>query len=261
MKDILLTVVVMGVTLTGGFRSAASGLPQSVTKHIELANFPNPPVEILSVKLGNKLLDNEEKFVATADWTSKLEVTVKNVSERPVSFIEIFLYTPGDTDEAMAVFNAFLEFKSGNGVDAAPPGQNVKLKHRSAHGNILDSRPARIQINRVEWENDPVNVWLGGEMWIRSPDGTYSKPPKAMTRYGHPSKRSPAAAVHHVRAVAAPTPMLTYCNVDAAPSQAIAVTRVLVRNAWRIVTFKLLPPVPGAYLTATTNFRMLRWTA
>lgn len=188
MKHAWLTGVVATVSiLVAVLCFVSTGSSQTVSKRIELANFPNPPVEILSVKLGNKELDNEELFVPTPDWTSKLEVTVKNVSTRPVSFVAIYLYAPGDTDDAEATFGTTLEFWAHDGVAPIQPGENAKLKHTFTHGNILDSGPARIQVDKVEWENDPVNVWMGGKMWIIGPNGEYSRAPKGTARYVSPS--------------------------------------------------------------------------
>jgi hypothetical protein len=146
---------------------------QSSSKKLIIRSFKNPPVEIVSIKLNGRTLKSNDSFSPSSDWTSNLEVTVKNVSEQIVTGVEVSLYAEKVDAADVATFNTDLTFgapRSFTPVFLPPDGMAV-LSHTFTHGDIFDFDYASIVVQRVYTKNDNTFIWSAGRMLRRSPDG------------------------------------------------------------------------------------------
>ena len=85
MVSISAAASVMAWTLSAHFGQSA----QSTEKVIEKEFTRNEVVEIGEIKVSQKAVDYGKAFAADDEWLSKVAVRVKNISNRPIVFLEI----------------------------------------------------------------------------------------------------------------------------------------------------------------------------
>jgi hypothetical protein len=166
---------------------------QSTSKKLTVVSFKSPPVEILRIKLNGKILKPNDSFTPTSDWTSNLEVTVKNVSEQPVSCVQVLLYS--DKVDAAEVMTFNTDFTFGAPKSDVPvfiqPNETVVLSHTWTYGDIFDFSSASIVVQYVYWNNDETTYWGAGRILHKGQDGNYYAEPRPSAKYTLP-KNIPA---------------------------------------------------------------------
>lgn len=85
--------------------STVSG-QQGHTKTLTVGHFKHEPVEVVSTKLCGATVTPRTAFTIGDDWTKDLEITIKNVSEQPVSYVNVLLYTPADEGSNQMISNS-----------------------------------------------------------------------------------------------------------------------------------------------------------
>ena len=167
----------------------------------DFTNIPMP-VEILSIKLRGRDVRPGEKIQGDDDWLRGLSFTLKNISDKPIAFIDIGLRFPQP--------NGFVVYSLNYGVDssrgerraessppAIQPGEAVHLvlskerykvfQHVLAQGGASSSfDTATYYVERVSFEDEPDVIWEGGNLKRRDPNrptefnviGRYALPTK-----------------------------------------------------------------------------------
>jgi hypothetical protein len=71
------------------------GFGQQVKERVvEQKLYKDQPVEIVAVRVKGVSIESERKFAGDRDWLNGMTVTVKNVSDRPASYICVLVGTP-----------------------------------------------------------------------------------------------------------------------------------------------------------------------
>lgn len=174
---------------------------QGPTKTLTVGHLKNEPVEVVSIKLGGVTVTTGTPFTVGDDWTKDLEITIKNVSEQPVSYVSVLLYTPADEGSRQMISNSHYELGSRPDSDGPAsflqPNETAKLVHRFTHGNLRHPRPAQILFQQVFWNNDKWLMWETGKLKRRvSEDQMIYKPiPPSGARYNFPKGYVPSLAL------------------------------------------------------------------
>lgn len=160
------------------------------------------PVEILSIKLHGREVQPGEKIKGDDDWLRGLSFTLKNISDKPVAYIDIGLLFPQPKGVVVYSLNYGVDFPRGDrrGESSPPaiePGETVDLvltKDRYkvfqrilAQGGAASSfDTAKYYIGRISFENEPDVIWESGNLKHRDPNqptefyviGRYALPAK-----------------------------------------------------------------------------------
>ena len=67
---------------------------QAEQKVVEYHPMPNQPVELVSVSAAGKEIKFNESFVDDVEWMKNLKFTLKNRSDKPVVYVELYLDFP-----------------------------------------------------------------------------------------------------------------------------------------------------------------------
>lgn len=142
----------------------------------------NEPVKILRVKNGKRLIGLGGKFSDGDDWLKSLTVRVKNVSSKPITFIELELHfpAPGDSDtDAVPVFPLTFGQASPPKAGVAHtssgvmPGQfvDIALSDSAYEGlmQLLGNKSANVAeliLREVHFSDD--TKWVAGQHLERS---------------------------------------------------------------------------------------------
>lgn len=144
------------------------------------------PVEIVSIKLDGKEVQPGEKIRGDDDWLQGLSFTLKNISDKPISYVAVGL--PFKRPKGVVVFTLSygVDFSRGEPRRGSSPptiqsGQTVDLVlTRERYPNFLDilalggaSRSfdfAQYFVERVCFEDDPDVIWEGG--YLKRRDAT-----------------------------------------------------------------------------------------
>lgn len=218
MKSLMFaSLLSVGLVFVSGPTTAPTGPFLTNKKHLELNNFPNPPVEIETIKFDGKVITSADEFTATADWPKKLEVTVRSASDEPISYLKIMVT---ETVDDVDVFDSVLEYRAEEGGGPVWFKQTATLKDATTGGDPTSSRPAKICVYAVHWLNDDTRIWVGGKILLKQPDGRYFQAPKPQARYQFPKGFNPNPKTIPTTAklpepVAMPSPIFTYCDTTA----------------------------------------------
>lgn len=148
------------------------------------------PVEIVSIKINEKDIQPDEKIMGDDTWLQGLTFQFRNVSGRPVSYINVVLRFPTEK----AVLGYFLNYgvDSSNGEKRRrehplpiQPGQTVDLtltkQKYPGFLFILDQGKvphnfdvANYYIETVCFEDDPDLIWQGEHLRRRSASSVYT---------------------------------------------------------------------------------------
>ena len=77
----------------------ATVFAQESERTIKRKTWRNEPLEILSVKIKGKKVDFNQAFLSQNDWFSRLTVSVKNISNKTINFIDLTLIFPSSNEE------------------------------------------------------------------------------------------------------------------------------------------------------------------
>ncbi len=192
-------VLCFAVLMCGQLASAQAN------RDIRVSHWPNAPVEIQSIKLGEITIQRGDKLRAVEGWQNDLTIVVKNVSDRPVSYVSVLLIVKNPTPDFVG------DIEHGFGVDPnydrrsesmIAPGETAPLTLVNAAGDFQTNDPIIVQVNRVFWDNDPALMWASGKLHSRTnTDPLRYTPVEAtpITRYISPA---PARALFMQLAVA-----------------------------------------------------------
>ncbi len=143
------------------------------------------PVEIVSMKVNGKEIQAGEKISGNDDWLRGLTFTLKNISDKPISYISMGLRV--DRPTRLLVYNLDFGFDPSSGAyrSQSPrrilPGESMDLVlTKDKYGvflNMLDvgefSRSfdvAQYYVQRVRFENEMDVIWEGGNLKRRDPN-------------------------------------------------------------------------------------------
>src|SRR4030095_11905569 len=144
------------------------------------------PVEIVFVKLNGKEVKPGEKIKGDDDWLEGLSFSLKNISNRPIAFVDVGLQFPQPQGFVVYSLNYGVDFSRGEPRrEASPPplqpGGSLDLvltKERyhvvlnilaqAGASNSFDIAPYYIE--RVCFEDDPDVIWEGGYLKRRDPN-------------------------------------------------------------------------------------------
>lgn len=79
-------------TRTPGLTGKAVG--QTQERLLKKSTFPNEPMKIVKIIVKQKAIEANKKFSEEDDWLKSLTITLKNVSDKPIVFIEVSLNFP-----------------------------------------------------------------------------------------------------------------------------------------------------------------------
>jgi hypothetical protein len=160
------------------------------------------PLEIVSIKLEGKDVQPGEKIKGNDDWLRGVSFTLKNISVKPIAYVDVGLRFPQP--------DGFVVYSLNYGVDcsrgaskrepsppAIQPGESLDLvltKERYevflyvlAQGRASSRDTAVYSILRVCFENEPDVIWEGGFLKRRDPN--QSSKFDIIERYVLPIKR------------------------------------------------------------------------
>ncbi len=143
------------------------------------------PVEILSIRLNGKDVQPGEKIKGTDDWLQGLSFTLKNISDKPIAYVDIGLQFPQPRGFVVYSLNYGVDYSRGerrreSSPPAIQPGETLKLvltkekypifQRILAQGGASSSfDTAKYFIGRVSFENEPDVIWEGGNLKQRDP--------------------------------------------------------------------------------------------
>ena len=118
------------------------------------------PIQLVSLEVGDKVLDNENKVLADEDWLKNLELNLKNTSSKTIVYIKVFLQieAQGKMQHPLRIPLTFGQalltktFKSSNDktIDIAKklkPNESIKL---SIKPSLFDSSSQFIENNEIK---------------------------------------------------------------------------------------------------------------
>jgi hypothetical protein len=189
MKNILrgfaLSAIVLLMLATSAQTFAQQVRSRSLAPAFEFTNI-QMPIEIVSIKLNGKEVQPGEKIEADDDWLLGLSFTLKNISDKPIAFIEIGLRFPQPNGFVVYSLNYGVDFSRGEprregSPPAIEPGEtfNLALSKEKYPGfqrilalggasKSFDSVPYHIA--RICFEGESDIIWEGGNLKRRDPN-------------------------------------------------------------------------------------------
>lgn len=144
------------------------------------------PVEILSIKLNGKEIQQGEKIMGDDDWLQGLSFTLKNISDKPIAYIEVGLKLSRPGSFVVYILNYGVNYPHGesrraSSPPAIQPGQTLNLVLTKEKYPIFLSVLAQggasrsfdtvsYYLNRVSFEGEPDVIWSGGNLTRRDPN-------------------------------------------------------------------------------------------
>ena len=162
------------------------------------------PVEIVSVKLNGRAVEPGEKVMGGDDWLRGLSFTLKNISDKPLAYVEVGLRFPhpeGFFDYILyyGVDSSRGEHRREQSPPAIQPGGAVdlaltnekypgflRLLDRVGAARSFDTAP--YYVSRVCFEGEPDIMWAGGMLMRRDPNQPAEF--KVVGRYAPPGKQN-----------------------------------------------------------------------
>jgi hypothetical protein len=183
---------------------------------VEHVVYKDQPVEIIAVKVKGSPIKPKQKFPGEKDWLAGMTVTVKNVSDQPVSYISVIVGAPYIENGERITATTQLQYGAMPLFPGEPPrppnpavrkplpqGQTAELtlvkEHRDQlywllqrHNASTDIRELSVRLYQVFFAGDDDATWLTGRMYRRDPDnpwrwiradapGSWKQPDKAKT--------------------------------------------------------------------------------
>lgn len=161
------------------------------------------PLEITSVKLNGKDVQPGEKIKGDDDWLRGLTFTLKNVSARPIAYVEVALRFPQPQGFVAYVLSYGVDLSRGDHrVESSPPaiqpGGTVDLvltkekypgflRILALGGAARSFDTAPYYIERVCFEGEPDMIWSAGMLKRRDPNQPTEF--KVTERYALPARQ------------------------------------------------------------------------
>lgn len=160
----------------------------SEERSIEKTEWPGEPIKIEEVKVKGRPVGLGAKFTEEDDWLSGLTIKVKNISDRPVVFLDVALVFPRPDAREPAASDHLLygryPLAPGQAAPEAPavgqpplqPGATAELALTDYEGTrrFLDQTNYPAAVTRLEIEISDVyfdqnTKWSGGQIFRRDP--------------------------------------------------------------------------------------------
>lgn len=162
---------------------------QEAERTVKRKIWSNEPIEIQAVKINGTKVDFNQVFLANNDWFSGLTVSVKNISNKNIVFINLaVIFPPPDESTEAArkqLFYGQAPLAAGETDDEPPPINQPPLTPTATATLILDDysdtrsflsesdQPQSIKEVQIEvWEviYDDGTMWTGEELHRRNPN-------------------------------------------------------------------------------------------
>jgi len=179
----------LGIALVGLGLYGIVRPQEEVRKKLTVHHFKDEPLEILSIKLRGTELRLDKDMVSQDDL-KELVVTVKNISEKPISLATIFIVSASDKDEVMP--STGLIFNPGKDGPMLQPDEVTTMKWRYSSGDASIGKEWQLQLDEVIWDHDASVKWSSGFMLERVEDGKYYPRKKPLAKYNYPKGFSPS---------------------------------------------------------------------
>lgn len=158
---------------------------RQLTPAFDLINI-QMPVEIISMKLNGKEVKPGEKIKGDDDWLKGLSFTLKNISDRPIAYVDIGIRFPHSRGFVVYSLNYGVDYSRGEprrtySPPAIQPGETLELvltkEKYSVFLNILaqggasrsfDNAPYYVE--RICFEDETDVIWEGGYLKRRDPN-------------------------------------------------------------------------------------------
>ena len=146
------------------------------------------PVEIVSVKLKGSGVAPGQKIKGDDDWLKGVSFTLKNISDKPIAYVEVdlrFEPSQGEVRTIVFVLSYGVDYSRGlsrSGSSPLPiqPDQTVDLvltderypnflQMLSLGGKLRSFEVVPYSVGRVCFEDDPNIIWEGGYLKRKSP--------------------------------------------------------------------------------------------
>lgn len=183
----MVSLLVVSVSM---YVSTFDGLAgQGKEREIKKLNWPKEPVKIGKLKTKEGVVGFGEKFRADDDWMKGLTFSVKNTSEKTITYLEIELNFPRDkgAQEEPEAHDRIIygQYPTLPGETTTPhpdhppirPGDTVDLVLKDYEGirEFLDNTHYPVRIYRLEVSVGDVvfddgTKWSGGGLFRRDPD-------------------------------------------------------------------------------------------
>lgn len=151
---------------------------------------PNEPVQIIAVKVQGKPIKFAKSFMAKDDWLGGLTLVIKNVSAKPVSWVNLDLSFHKPPEPAVRLVERVTygigrwdEDKIRGGGPPLKPGETVEVlysveQYRSIR-EIMDGMAypksvaeVEVSVEQVIFADQPELMWIEGKMnEFHSPTG------------------------------------------------------------------------------------------
>jgi hypothetical protein len=183
---LFLISIVLGVNAWSSINRSSAGQEKAEDKIVKHLSYPNQPVEISNLDVKGKAIRLNEKMGENGDdWLSNLSITVKNISDKTITCVEINLDFPETkTTGNMMSFplkygqNPQARIVTGQS-ESLPPNQNVTidlsgklsadLKDFIEKRHPLNSlKKVAIHVNQVCFEDG--TIWSSGSFFRPDPN-------------------------------------------------------------------------------------------
>jgi hypothetical protein len=176
-------IIVM--SLIAAFLVSATGAQQSKGRVITITSLPSEPLRITGIRVRGTQIESGKEFQAGDEWLRGLAVSVTNVSNKPICFIDVALYFPREAHDGRRPARDALMFACDPVNSKIPnplkPGKSMNLVITDgdyvAQGALLARNKYPATINRVEigvyeivFQGDKDRKWVKGQMMQQDPD-------------------------------------------------------------------------------------------
>jgi hypothetical protein len=197
------TLVMLFILVTSGLSSAQQLRDRELRPASDFTNI-QMPVEILSIKLNGKEIQQGEKIMGDDDWLQGLSFALKNISNKPIAYIEVGLKFSRPGSFVVYSLNYGVDYSRGESrrefsPPAIQPGQTLNLVLTKEKYPIFLSVLAQggasrsfdtvsYSLNRVSFEGEPDVIWSGGNLQRR--DSNQFDTFNVIERYVLPTKQN-----------------------------------------------------------------------
>jgi hypothetical protein len=197
------TLAMLFILVTSGLAFAQQLRDRELRPAFDLTNI-QMPVEILSIKLNGKEIQQGEKIMGDDDWLQGLSFTLKNISDKPIAYIEFGLEFSRPGGFVVYSLNYGVDYPRGqsrreSSPPAIQPGQTLNLVLTKEKYPIFLSVLAQggasrsfdtvsYSLNRVSFEGEPDVIWSGGNLKQR--DSNQFDKFDVIERYVLPTKQN-----------------------------------------------------------------------
>ena len=161
------------------------------------------PVEFVAIKLNGEEVRPGEKILGDDDWLRGLSFTLKNISDKPIAYVEVGLQFPRPQGYVAYLLSYGVDLSRGeprreSSPPAIPPGGTVdlvltkekypgflRLLERGEAARSFDTAPYYVE--RICFEGEPDIIWAAGRLKRRDPERPTEF--KAIERYTLPARQ------------------------------------------------------------------------